>query len=68
VKRLLTIVTLAILLVGLILFSLNDNDISVAYTCASNSEVASSRTDNSSATATITITMTGAFNSYTFNH
>jgi len=59
VKRLVIVVTLAILLVGLVLFSLSDIGISVADTSIPNNEVASSVTNrgNSSASATITITM-----------
>ena len=45
----------AILVSGLILFGLNDSDISIADTSNSNKEV----TGTSSAGATITITMTG---------
>jgi len=59
VKRLVTIVTIAILLVGLVLLGLSDTDISVADTSAPYNEVASSvsKASNSSARATITITM-----------
>jgi len=61
VKRLVTVVTLAILLVGLVLLGLSDTDISIADTSTPNNEVISgvSKTSNSSASATITITMTG---------
>ena len=57
-KRLVTVVTAAILLVGLILLGLTDEDISVADTNTPDNEVASSITkaSNSSASATITIT------------
>jgi len=56
-KRLITIVTLAILLVGLIPLGLSD-------TSVPNDEVTSSlsKAGNSSASATITITTTGALN------
>lgn len=58
-KRLVIVVTLAILLVGLALFGLGDKDISVADTGTPNNEVTSSvsKASNSSASATITITM-----------
>lgn len=56
-KRLVTVVTLVILLVGLVLLGLSDRDISVADTSIPNDEVASSKANNASATATITITM-----------
>jgi hypothetical protein len=57
VKRLVTVVILAILLVELVLLGLSDRDISVADTSIPNDEVASSKANNASATATITITM-----------
>ena len=60
-KRLVTVVTLAILLVGLVLLGLSDTDISVADTVVPNNEATSS-IGNSSASATITITMTGVLN------
>ena len=59
-KRLVTVVTLAILLVGLILFGLSDTDISVADTNIPDNEVASSisKASNYSVSAIIVITMT----------
>ena len=58
-KRLLTIVTLAILLVGLVLLGLSDTAISIGDTSIPDNEVASriSKASNSSASAIITITM-----------
>lgn len=58
-KRLVTIVALATLIVGLALSGLNDTAISIAATDVPNDEVASSvsKVSNSSASATITITM-----------
>ena len=58
-KRLVTIITLTILLVGAILLGLSDTDISFADTSTPNNEVASSlsKASNSSASASITITM-----------
>ena len=58
-KRLVIVVTLAILLVGLVLLSLNDTDISVADTSVPDNEVISSvsKANNSSASGVITITM-----------
>lgn len=61
-KRLVTVVTLAIILVGLLLLGLNDTKTSIADTGIPTNEVASSEANNASATATITITMTGAPN------
>ena len=58
-KRLVTVVTLAILLVGLVLFGLSDNFISVADTSIPDNEVVSNEAYNSSAPAIITITRTG---------
>ena len=61
-NRLVTVVTLAILLVGLVLLGLNDTNITVADTSIPDNEVTSSiskASNNASATATITITMTG---------
>jgi len=60
-KRLVTIVTLAILLAGLILLGLNDTDISIADASIPDNEVTVgiSKASNSSASATIMITMTG---------
>lgn len=58
-KRLVTVVTPAILLVGLVLFGLSDTRISIADTTVPNNEVTSSvsKASNSSARATITIMM-----------
>ena len=56
VKRLVISGTLAVILLGLILFGLGDTAISIADTGTSNNEVTSS-VSNSSASATITITM-----------
>ena len=58
-KRLVTVVTVAILLVGLVLLGLSDTDISVAYTSINDNDVTSSvsKASNSSPGATITITM-----------
>ena len=58
-KRLVTIVTLVILLVALALLGLNDTDISAADANIHDNEVTSSisKARNSSASATITITM-----------
>ena len=58
-KRLVTVVTLAILLVGLILLGLNDTNIAIADTsvyCVE-STIRQPDASNSSASATITITM-----------
>jgi len=59
VKRLVTVVTLAILLVGLVLLGLSDTRISIADTSIPENYGTSSITkaSNSSASATITITM-----------
>jgi hypothetical protein len=59
VKRLVTVVTLATLLVRSVVLSLSDKDISIADTSIPNDEVASSvsKASNSSASATITVTM-----------
>jgi hypothetical protein len=58
VKRLVTVITLAILVAGLVLLDLSDTDISVADTTIPDSEVTGSEADNpDSATATIMITM-----------
>jgi len=59
VKRLVIIVTLAILLAALVLLGSSDTDISVADTSVPSSEVASNmaKKGNSSASAVITITM-----------
>jgi len=61
VKRLVTIATLAILLVASIIIGLSDKNVSVADTSVPNNDVASSvsKASNSSASATITITMMG---------
>jgi len=61
VKRLVTMVTLAILLIGTVSLGLADEDISVADNSIPDNEVTSSvsKAGNSSASATITITMTG---------
>ena len=58
-KRLVTVVTLAILLVGLVLLGLSGNATSIADTRVPDNELTSSvsEVNNSSATATITITM-----------
>ena len=58
-KKLVTVVTLAILLVGLALSGLSDTRIAVADTSILNNEATDnvSKTSNSSASATITITM-----------
>lgn len=59
-KSLVTVVTLAILLVGIALLGLSDTDISVADTSVPNDEVVSSvsKAHNSSASATIMIAWT----------
>lgn len=64
VKRLVIVVTLAILLVGLVLLVLSDTAISIADTSIPDNEVANSQETDSpdSASATIVITMTGALN------
>ena len=56
-KRLVTVVTLAFLLVGSVLLGLSDTGISIADTTVPNDDVASTEANNASATATITITM-----------
>lgn len=56
-KRLVTIVAPAILVVGLALSGLSDTRIAIADTSVPNDEVASSKANNASATATITIVM-----------
>ena len=55
-KRLVTVVTIAILLVGLVLLGSSDTRISIADTSIPDNEVTSS-VSNSSASATIVITM-----------
>jgi hypothetical protein len=59
VKRLVTVVTLAVVLVGIVLFGSNDKDISVADTSVPSNEttINQTQTSNSSASAGITITM-----------
>jgi hypothetical protein len=61
VKRLVSVVTLATLLVRSVLLSSSDTDISIAGTSDSSDEVTStmSKTSNSSASVTITIAVTG---------
>ena len=58
-KRLVTVVTLAILLIGSVLLGLNDTDISIADTSVYDIEtyIRQPEASNSSASATITITM-----------
>ena len=58
-KRLVTVVTTAILLIGLVLLGLSDTPISVGDTSIRDNELAMSisKASNSSASATITITM-----------
>jgi hypothetical protein len=62
VKRMLSVITLTILLVGLILFGLTNLNISVADTSIPNNEVAStlSKTINYSASGVIMIAWTTA--------
>jgi hypothetical protein len=64
VKRLVTVVILAILLVGLILLSISDTNTAIADTSISDNEVANgiTKANNSPASAAITITMTGIIN------
>jgi hypothetical protein len=64
VKRLVTVVTPAILLGGLALLGLTDTDISVVDTSVPDNDGTRSisKVSNSSASATITITMTGVLN------
>jgi len=59
VQRFFFLTILAIILAGLILFSLSDAAISIADTATPNNEVTSgvSKANDSSASATITITM-----------
>lgn len=61
-KRLVTVVTLAVLAVGLILLGLGDTDISIADTSVPDNEVASSVSKAGNSSASATITMTGVFN------
>ncbi len=58
-NRLVTVVAIAVLLVGLVLLGLSDTRISIAHTSVPDNEVASSvsKAGDSSASATITITM-----------
>ena len=56
-KTLVTVVTIAILLIGLVLLGSSDTGISIADSGIPDNEVTSSVTRDSSATATITITM-----------
>ena len=60
-KRLTTVVTTAILLVGSVVLGMGDTRISIADTSVPTDELTSSGC-NSSASATITITMTGVLN------
>jgi len=64
VKRLIVLVSPAILVAGLLLLGLSDAGISIADTSIPDNEVVGSigEADNSSANATSTITMTGAPN------
>jgi len=57
VKRLVVVVTFAILLVGIILLSLGDTDISLADTSIPENNRTSSVTKASNSSASITITM-----------
>ena len=64
-KRLVTVVTPAILPAGLVLFDLSDTNISVADTSIPDKKMTTGQTEassNSPAIATITITMTGILN------
>ena len=61
-KSLVTVVTIAILLVGLVLLGLSDTSISIAATSIPYNEVVSSVSKASNSSATITITMTGVLN------
>ena len=58
-KRLVTVVTLAVLLIGLVLFGLSDMDISIADTSvyAIETTIRQPEASNSSASAIITIAM-----------
>jgi len=62
-KKIVTVVTLVILLLGLVLLGLSDTDTSVADTSIPDNEVTNSigKANNSSASAIIVITMTGIF-------
>ena len=62
-KKIVTVVTLVILLVGLILLSLSDTDTSVADTSIPDYKVTNSigKANNSSVSAIIVIKMTGIF-------
>jgi hypothetical protein len=59
VKRLVTVLSLVVFVVGLILSGLDDTDISLADTSVPDNQITSNQTHsgNSSASATITITM-----------
>lgn len=63
-KNLVTVIVLAILIVGLALSGLTDTRIAIADTSIPDDEITTLQTEetNSSATATITITMTTAPN------
>ena len=63
-KRLATVVTLVLLLVGSVLLGSSDTDISIADTSVYDIEtyIRLPEASNSSASATITITMTGILN------
>lgn len=56
-KRLFTVVAIAILLAGLVLLGLSDTRISIGDTSIPDNEVVSRDANNASASATITITM-----------
>ena len=56
-KMMFTVVTLAILLIGLVLLGIGDTRFAIADTSVPNDEVTSSEANNTSATATITIRM-----------
>ena len=60
-KRLVTVVTIAIILAGIVLFGVGDAAIFIADTSVPDNEVTASvgKASNSSATASIRITMTG---------
>jgi len=62
VQRLVIVVTLAILLIGSVLFGSSDKDVSVADTSIPDNEVASSVSKAGNSSASATITMTGVFN------
>ena len=56
------LVTPAIILAGIVLFTSSDTAISIADTRVPDNQVTSSEASNSSATASIKITMTGVLN------